>query len=311
MTASTAIVLRAVFLLIFLFAVVALFAGAAASALPSETDTAAECPHEESALPHYCPTQDGDPGADDVVFSGNGRDRIFDQISAEEIDAVVEYMLRQNLIDLNRWQLESYENATTLNYPTSFQLYPPTKSDAVAYLDGLSDVPPGRYARVTVFRAKKEENRNEQRDVMEYKVGPLVSSSLGEDDGNNNVVDAASISVAQPMLEDGEIPFAQRTSGSLDYQFMQDVVAYHTYKLRRLLMATTSTSTTTTTFNSTAEQQDREKGEDDVDDAVGYCYGFNATGHANGCGGTVLTNTTPIIPHAMREPLLFSSALLL
>ena len=59
-------------------------------------------------------------------------------------------------------------------------------------------------------------------------MGPLVDGA----------VDISS-AIAEPMLADGDIQWAQRTEGPVDWTFLQGNFGFEAYKLRELLKETT------------------------------------------------------------------------
>jgi len=88
-------------------------------------------------------------------------------------------------------------SASYITGTSAVELIPPPKKAARAYLDGVIDDPPARYAKVTVARG-------ESKDVMEYKIGPIKGCDSG---------DCSSISVGDeitPLTKPGEISWAKR-----------------------------------------------------------------------------------------------------
>ncbi|KAL3912784.1 MAG: hypothetical protein SGILL_006748, partial [Bacillariaceae sp.] len=98
------------------------------------------------------------------------------------------------LADLTIEKVQDWDQSLNSNYFVFAQLYDPPKLEALAYLDGLTDTPPQRYAIATVHRGAAS-----PRDVMQYKVGPLV-------DGNF----IAGTATVEKMLNDNEIPWSMR-----------------------------------------------------------------------------------------------------
>ncbi|KAJ1454520.1 copper amine oxidase [Pelagophyceae sp. CCMP2097] len=114
-------------------------------------------------------------GGKDVSFKGEGRASIFDQLSSEEIHSVGAFLLKKGLVDFEFAGLmdsKMDEDTSTFtqiyNFVNTYQFLSPNKKAASAYLSGESNVKPERFAKVTVYRGRPEE-----RDVMQYKVGPL------------------------------------------------------------------------------------------------------------------------------------------
>ena len=80
---------------------------------------------------------------------------------------------------------------------TAVTLFPSAKDAALAYVDGISDERPGRYAKVVVTRGTAL-------DVMEYKVGPIRGC-------DKNACDAAVVEKGSPI-----VPLT--TPGSISYE---------------------------------------------------------------------------------------------
>jgi hypothetical protein len=113
-----------------------------------------------------------------VAFKGQGRADIFDQLSADEIASVAHFLKQAGLIDYKfggRMTAEMDANPDTFtqqyNFVPTYQLLNPNKAAASAYLAEETNEPPPRFAKVTVYRGRPEE-----RDVMQYTVGPLPIS---------------------------------------------------------------------------------------------------------------------------------------
>ena len=98
-----------------------------------------------------------------VKYEGDGKDAIFNQISASEMESIVDYLKSEGIIHLNRNELESAHNVSNTNYAMVYQLFPPPKAEALEYLDGDGPMP-ARYATVTVNRGAAR-----PRDVMVRK----------------------------------------------------------------------------------------------------------------------------------------------
>lgn len=86
-----------------------------------------------------------------VKFKGDTKDAIFNQISASEMASIVDYLKAEGVIDLNRVELASADDALNKNYIMHFTLGFPPKAEALAYLDHDGPIP-DRYAIVTVNR---------------------------------------------------------------------------------------------------------------------------------------------------------------
>ena len=89
---------------------------------------------------------------------------VFDDLTVDEIKAVRDYLMNQNELKLTK-----YEKATiNSNYIYSVQLLPPSKDEALAYLDGSGDKPE-RKAVAVVFHGA-----NNPPVVREYIVSPVA-----------------------------------------------------------------------------------------------------------------------------------------
>jgi hypothetical protein len=108
---------------------------------------------------------------------------------------------------------------------SAIELLPPEKAAALAFVDGMSDMRPLRYARVTVARGS-------QLDVMEYRVGPLH-------DCDSNACDDAHVaqgSPITPLVAPGTIPFEKRPVDMADATIGPLMAAAVFVPLRRLLV---------------------------------------------------------------------------
>ena len=89
---------------------------------------------------------------------------VFDDLTVDEIKAVRDYLMNQTELKLTK-----YEKATiNSNYIYSVQLLPPSKVEALAYLDGSGDKPE-RKAVAVVFHGA-----NDPPVVREYIVSPVA-----------------------------------------------------------------------------------------------------------------------------------------
>lgn len=91
----------------------------------------------------------------------DARDDIFNQLSVREYESVVNFVIDQGLADSTIDGVNNWEAALNTNYFVFAQLDDPPKQEALAYLDGLTETPPDRFAIVTVHRG-----RASPRDVM-------------------------------------------------------------------------------------------------------------------------------------------------
>lgn len=102
------------------------------------------------------------------------RQMIFDQLSQAEIDVSFDALNASFSGSLLKAaDISDAYGALMTNFVINYQLFPPEKTAAVAYLDGETDIPPARYTFLTVHRGAFE-----PKDVMEYKIGPIVDGAL-------------------------------------------------------------------------------------------------------------------------------------
>lgn len=119
------------------------------------------------------------------VRSSNGPD-LFAPLSADEMILVHKTLLDNGMVDVDRGQAISFQS----NFVATMFLHPPFKAAALKYLD-LKGEFPGRYATAVVIRGNIE-----QKDYMQYKVGPL--------DGHPDDV------TVRQLMKDGEVPYENR-----------------------------------------------------------------------------------------------------
>lgn len=93
--------------------------------------------------------------------STNDRDDIFNQLSVREYESVVSFVLNEGLADRTIEWVSDWNEALNSNYFVFAQFYDPPKLEALAYLDGLTETKPDRYAIATIHRGKAS-----PRDVM-------------------------------------------------------------------------------------------------------------------------------------------------
>lgn len=117
-----------------------------------------------------------------VVFNGDGKNEIFDPLTADEINSIYDAAFEAGLTDVKHYSNWMYgdeegrynfSNATwnKVTWMGKVELMPPIKAEAVAYLD--ADGPkPDRYAQFWLYRGAREP----MRDSVLYKVGPLPIS---------------------------------------------------------------------------------------------------------------------------------------
>ena len=95
------------------------------------------------------------------VRATDSRDNIFNQLSVREYESIVNFVIDRGLADMTMDGVDDWEKALNANYFVFAQLYDPPKTEALAYLDGVTETPPDRYAIATVHRG-----RATPRDVM-------------------------------------------------------------------------------------------------------------------------------------------------
>ncbi|GAB4817151.1 hypothetical protein N2152v2_004197 [Parachlorella kessleri] len=103
------------------------------------------------------------PAVSPVDSSWAPASSIFDQLSAEELAAVEEYLTAElNLLPQN--YSEGHLASPLDSFVYRIELFPPPKGEAVPFLDGQGPAPL-RFARAIVYRGAED-----PRDMMEYKV---------------------------------------------------------------------------------------------------------------------------------------------
>lgn len=128
---------------------------------------------------------------------------IFAELSAAEVRAAARAaqaaLPGRVLTSMAEWDA----SADYITGASAVELIAPPKAAARAWLDGASDAPPPRYAKVTVARGSVTPP-----DVMEYRVGPLRGCDAG-DCGAARVDGGGGESVV-PLTAPGEIAWAKR-----------------------------------------------------------------------------------------------------
>eukprot|EP01023_Acetabularia_acetabulum_P004083 TRINITY_DN11717_c1_g1_i1.p1 TRINITY_DN11717_c1_g1~~TRINITY_DN11717_c1_g1_i1.p1 ORF type:complete len:947 (-),score=198.93 TRINITY_DN11717_c1_g1_i1:162-3002(-) len=156
----------------------------------------------------------GDPLNFDFV-PGVPRSYIFNELAKEEMLALGDYISlafgiwwQGNDESIDREGLDALHNMSML---TNMQLYPPFKDEAIAYLDGETDIPPPRFAKAVVVRGF-------ERDVMEYKIGPLP------------LVDGSII--WEELTAAGQIPYVKRPQSGIGTAWAQYSIGKTAFYLR-------------------------------------------------------------------------------
>lgn len=133
---------------------------------------------------------------------------IFAPLTAREMNKVANYLLSQSIIST-----KEIPHSLTQNFILYQCLQPPTKADALEYLDN-SGVKPKRYAKVTLQRGAVPSP-----DVMEYKVGPLDGTAM------------SAVNLTKP----GYIHFNSRPYESLEVAAMTKIMLPHMKTLAPLI----------------------------------------------------------------------------
>jgi hypothetical protein len=92
---------------------------------------------------------------------GDSREDIFNQLSTDEYNALVEFAISRGLAEGTLDGVNSADDTLNSNYIVFVQLHDPPKLEALDYLDGITSVPPRRYGIVTIHRGAER-----PRDVM-------------------------------------------------------------------------------------------------------------------------------------------------
>jgi hypothetical protein len=127
------------------------------------------------------------------------RSWVYDELSPAETIYVAQYVVRK--LKINATMSGGAATGNALSGTEAVSLIPPTKQHARAFVDGLTDEPPARYAKVVVVRGLEKVP-----DVMEYRVGPILGcSSLACSDP---FIDSSS--TITPLIAAASIPYAKR-----------------------------------------------------------------------------------------------------
>ena len=185
---------------------------------------------EHRELQDSCSDCRSGTAADSRPENFDTREEIFDQLSPSEYKSVIDFCTSDDtgFADTTKEGIQNAYRAQNRNYIVFVQLFPPPKTEAIAYLDGDTDIPPNRYAIVTVNRG-----RERPRDMMQYKVGPLANGKLSSR-GDGVTID--------PLLEDNEIAWALRGNYNSVTKYFDEAVLKPAYTLRKLFRFTTGGS---------------------------------------------------------------------
>ena len=138
------------------------------------------------------------------------RSWVYDELSPEETSFVANYAVHR--LGINSTMAGGASTGNALSGTESVSLIPPDKLQARAFVDGATDLPPARYARIVVVRGLETPP-----DVMEYRVGPLLGCNHGH--CSQPAIDDQS--VITPLVKPGAIPYAKRPYDLGDDTIMQ------------------------------------------------------------------------------------------
>lgn len=141
---------------------------------------------------------------------------IYDALSPAETVYVANWFIAHADFPVNASMAYGVATGNALSGTEAVVAIPPPKAMARAYVDGLTNDPPPRMARVTVVRGLASPP-----DVMEYQVGPLH----GCDAGNCSAPSIPDGSPITPLTQPGQIPFAKRPYDLSDDTMLRPVYA--------------------------------------------------------------------------------------
>jgi hypothetical protein len=101
------------------------------------------------------------------------RSWICDELPPAETACVAEFVIRH--MKINAAMAGGDATGNCFSGTEAVTLIPPPKVHARAFVDGLVDEPPARYAKVVVVRGLQD-----LPDVMEYRVGPISGCNVGK-----------------------------------------------------------------------------------------------------------------------------------
>jgi primary-amine oxidase len=133
------------------------------------------------------------------------RSWIYDELSPAETAYVAEFVIRH--MKINATMAGGDATGNCFSGTEAVTLIPPSKVHARAFVDGLVDEPPARYAKVVVVRGLQD-----LPDVMEYRVGPISGCNVGKCN-EPKIDDRAPIT---PLTKPGAIPYAKRPYDTSD-----------------------------------------------------------------------------------------------
>ncbi|XP_041348645.1 amiloride-sensitive amine oxidase [copper-containing]-like [Gigantopelta aegis] len=160
---------------------------------PSPGTKATFCPNDQSEIKKAI---SGDRG-------------IFEVLTTNEMSRVRNVLVQKGIVTIPRGR-----PTLTDGYIYGMSLYLPSKKPALEHLDS-GGPSPGRYAEVHVHRGNLDKP-----DVMEYKVGPVDSSSM----------------TVHQLLKDGEVHYNARPRDSVEYNHIIDKLKVELMPLRKLMM---------------------------------------------------------------------------
>ena len=131
------------------------------------------------------------------------RSWVYDELSPAETRTIAKFVAKQ--LDVKPSMAGGRTTGNALSGTESVVLIPPDKAAARAYVDGKTDEPPPRYAKVAVVRGLASPP-----DVMLYRVGPLPIDPIAFSGDSPDLVLDDSITSIEPLTSPGEIPYAKR-----------------------------------------------------------------------------------------------------
>jgi hypothetical protein len=147
---------------------------------------------------------------------------VYDELSPAETAYVANWFMRNADFDVNASMAGGLVTGNALSGTEAVVVVPPPKDAARAYVNGTTDEPPPRMAKVTVVRGLATPP-----DVMVYQVGPL----LGCDAGNCAAPSISPGSKIVPLTKPGQIPYAKRP-----YDLSDDTMLAPTFAAMYTLM---------------------------------------------------------------------------
>ena len=147
---------------------------------------------------------------------------IYDELNPAETKYAAEWFIKHAPFKVNSSMAYNSETGTAITGTEGVVLIPPPKAAARDYVDGVTNDPPPRMAKVVVARGLIPSP-----DVMEYMIGPLHGCNTGNCD-NPSIDDDSPI---VPLTKPGQIAFAKRP-----FDLSDDTQLIMSYKALKTLM---------------------------------------------------------------------------